>query len=66
MFNETTTAALEAELLRQDAALAEFNETLKSLGDVELHVPATIHEELDANAQRSAPITSQDLNGLRA
>ena len=66
MFNETTTAALEAELLRQDAAFAELTETLKSLGDVELHVPATFLEELDAIVQRCTPITAETFNGLRA
>lgn len=66
MFNATTTAALEAELLRQNAALAELTETLKSLGDVELHVPASFLEELDAIAQRCTPTTPATFNGLRA
>jgi hypothetical protein len=65
MTNEAMTA-LEAALLRQNAALSEFTDALRSLGDVELHVPSTFLEELDEIATRCAPQVTPTINGLRA
>ena len=64
--NDESMTALEAELLRQNVALIEFNRVLQSLGDVELQVPASFLEELDEIAQRCEPTRSETINGLRA
>jgi len=65
MTNEAITA-LEDELIRQNAALNEINDALRSLGDVEIHVPATFIDELDEIANRCAPRATETINGLRA
>ena len=42
---------LQAELARQNESLSAFEQTLRGLGDVQLHVPQTILEELDELTQ---------------
>jgi hypothetical protein len=64
MTNEAM-AALEAELLRQNAALTEFNDALRSLGDVELQVPAAFLEELDEVTQVAGATCASAVNGIR-
>lgn len=50
--NDEKLKSLEAELERQNALLAEFESTLRALGDVELAVPHAFLDELD---ELSAP-----------
>lgn len=45
--NDQTLKSLEAELERQNASFAEFENALRDLGDVELAVPHAFLEELD-------------------
>lgn len=66
MTNDEAILALRAELLRQNAALNDIDHALRSLGDVELEIPGTFLEELDAIATRCAPKATETLTGLRA
>jgi hypothetical protein len=58
--------AIEEELARQDAELAQLKTTLESLGDVELLVPQTVLDEIEELATPRNPDSTISIVGIRA
>ena len=63
--NDTKLSELEAMFEQQNEALAEFEATLRDLGDVELMVPNTFFEELEELITAPTNITTPFTFALR-